>query len=192
MTLQRSLNGCVHSISCYSWLMSDRGNLLRDVMLETSTSQAELARASGVHQPSISQFLSGQVDFSDEQLARLLACMGRQLIVTRVASLAQLTRSERRSWSLHRRLSTHLNRHSLDEWRPTIERNLHRLRGGTTGEPHTKNLERWASLVTKGDLIGIKRALTGLDRDSIEMREVSPFGGVLSQEERAALLDEAS
>ncbi len=34
----------------------------------------------------------------------------------------------------------------------------------------------------------MQRVLTGLDRDSIEMREVSPFGGILSAEDRAEAL----
>jgi hypothetical protein len=37
-------------------------------------------------------------------------------------------------------------------------------------------------------VLGLHRVLTGLDRDSIEMREVSPMGGLLSQDERADLL----
>ena len=36
----------------------------------------EVARVSGVHQPSISQFLTSKVDLSDDQLDRLLCCMG--------------------------------------------------------------------------------------------------------------------
>ena len=50
--------------------MSSRGGLLREVMLETGTTQSELSRVSGVHQPSISQFISGKVELSDEQLER--------------------------------------------------------------------------------------------------------------------------
>jgi hypothetical protein len=54
------------------------------------------------------------------------------------------------------------------------------------GQPHERNLDRWESLVSRGDVPGLHRILTGLDRDSIEMREVSPLGGLLSQDERSA------
>ena len=37
----------------------------------------------------------------------------------------------------------------------------------------------------------LHRILTGLDRDSIDMREVSPMGGLLPQDERQAALQEA-
>lgn len=168
--------------------MSSRGDLLREVMLETSTTQCELSRVSGVHQPSISQFLSGKVELSDEQLDRLLSCMGYRLEIVRSPVVPELTRSERRSWRLHRRLSTHLTRTSLEQWRPTIKRNLKRLRGSVSGQPHERNLDRWTSLVERGEVPNLHRVLTGLDRDSIEMREVSPMGGLLSQDERTDVL----
>jgi transcriptional regulator with XRE-family HTH domain len=136
-----------------------RGELLREVMRETRTTQSELSRLSGVRQPSISQFLSGTVELSDDQLDRLLSCMGYRLQVTRRPVVPELTRSERRSWRLHCRLSVRLTPASLQEWRPVIERNLGRLRGS-------------------------------LDCDAIEMREVSPLGGLLPQDERQAALRE--
>jgi len=160
-------------------------------MLETSTTQLELSRLSGIHQPSISQFISGKVELSDEQLDRLLSCMGYRLEVVRRPVEPTLTRSERRSWQLHRRLSSQLTRTSLEQWRPTIERNVERLRDRVTGEPHVRHLDRWTSLVDEGDLRGLHRVLTGLDRDSIEMREVSPMGGLLTQEERREVLAKA-
>jgi hypothetical protein len=89
---------------------------------------------------------------------------------------------------LHRRLSSRLTRTSLEGWRPTIERNLGRLRGRVTGQPHQRNLERWRSLVEGGDVLGLHRVLTGLDRESIEMREVPPMSGLLSQDDRTDVL----
>lgn len=168
--------------------MSDRSGVLRTVMDETGTTQSELSRLSGVHQPSISQFLSDKVELSDEQLDRLLSCMGYRLEITRRPITPELTRSERRSWKLHRELAKHLTRPTLTQWQPTIERNLGRLRSNVTGEPHMRNLGRWKSLVSDGDIPGIHRVLTGLSRDCIEMREVSPMGGLLPDEQRIRVL----
>jgi hypothetical protein len=156
-------------------------------MRETRTTQVGLSRLSGVSQPSISQFLSGKVELSDEQLDRLLSCMGYRLEVTRRPVTPDLNRSEWRSWRLHCRLSSRLTAASLEEWRPTIEGNLERLRSCTTGQPHSRNLDRWSLLVDHGDLLGLHRVLTGLDRDSIEMREVSPMSGLLPESERQAV-----
>lgn len=177
-----------YSTRYYSSSMSSRSDILREVMLETGTTQSELSRVSGVRQSSISQFLSGKVNLSDEQLDRLLSGMGYRLEVVRRPVMPELTRSERRSWRLHRQVSTHLTRSSLKGWRTRIEGNLARLRGGVSGQPHLRNLDRWERLVEREDVPGLHRVLTGLDRDSIEMREVSPMGGVLSQEERSGVL----
>src|SRR6478736_4968154 len=108
--------------------MSSRGGLLRDVMLETSTTQSELSRISGVKQPSISQFVSGKVELSDEQLDRLLGCLGYRLEVVRRPVRPQLTRSERRSWLLHRQVSRQVDHRTLVRWGPVISENLRRLR----------------------------------------------------------------
>jgi hypothetical protein len=72
-----------------------------------------------------------------------------------------------------------------------LTKNLKRLRSSVQGEPHERNLKRWRTLVESRDLAGMHRVLTGLDRDSIEMREVSPFGGLLSTEERLDVLRQA-
>jgi len=116
---------------------------------------------SGVRQPSISQFLSGRGHLSDEQLDRLLSCMGYRLEVVRRRVRPELTRSEWRSWRLHRQLSTHLTRASLERWRSTVERNLERLRSTVRGQPHVRNLDRWESLLDHGDVPGLHRVLTG-------------------------------
>ncbi len=172
--------------------MSNKRYVLREVMLESGTSQSELSRLSGVWQSSISQFLSGKVHLSDDQLDRLLSCMGYRLEVVWLPAVPDLTRSEWRSWRLHRRLSTHLTQSALEQWRPRMERNLERLRGTVRGQPHLRNLDRWESLLDHGDVTGLHRTLTGLDRDSIEMREVSPVGGLLPNEERLEVLRMAS
>jgi transcriptional regulator with XRE-family HTH domain len=168
--------------------MTSRGDVLREVMRETRTTQSALSRLSGVHQPSISGFLSGRVDLSDEMLDRLLSCMGYRLEVVRRPVRPHLTRSVERSWALHRQLSTHLTAETLAIWRPTILRNVKRLQGGVKGQPHTRNLDRWRELVRNGDVSGLRRIMTGLDDDSIEMREVSPMGGLLPEDERTETL----
>ena len=171
--------------------MTSRSELLREVMVETSTTQSDLSRLSGVRQPSINGFLSERVHLSDEQLDRLLSCMGRRLEVIRRPVLPELTHSERRSWPLPRQLSTRLNRSSFEPWQPPIDRNMARLRDRITGQPHERSLQRWRDLVDRRDLPGLHRVLTGLDRESIEMREVSPLSGLLPDEVRRDVLQRA-
>jgi transcriptional regulator with XRE-family HTH domain len=161
-------------------------------MLETGITQSELSRISGVRQPSISQFVSGRGHLSDDMLDRLLSCMGYRLEVVRRPVKQDLGRSPERSWRLHRQLSMHLTRGTFSEWRPLMLRNLQRLRESTRGQPHLTNLDRWERLIQDGDLSDLRRVMIGLDTDSVQMREVSPMGGLLPQEERAEILRRAS
>ncbi len=177
----------VHSVGCYS-LGVDGREVLRDVMTGTGVSQSELSRMSGVRQPSISQFLSGRIEMSDEMLDRLLSCLGYRLEVVRRPIRVELDRSHLRSWRLHRQLTTHLEPDALEGWVPTIQRNVERLRRSVQGEPHVSNLDRWEVLVQQRDLPGLRRVMTGLDTDSVQMREVSPLGGLLPQAERSKVL----
>jgi transcriptional regulator with XRE-family HTH domain len=172
--------------------MSSRSDVLREVMLETGTTQSELSRISGVRQPSISQYLSGRGHLSDRMLDRLLACMGYHLEIVRRPVRPQLGRSPERSWRLHRRLATHLTPQTFQQWRPVMLRNLQCLRDGVRGQPHLRNLDRWQRLIQDGDLPGLRRVMTGLDPDSVQMREVSPMRGLLSQQERSEVLNQAS
>jgi transcriptional regulator with XRE-family HTH domain len=172
--------------------MIDRGEVLRAVMFETGITQSELSRISGVRQPSISQFLSGRGHLSDDMLDRLLCCMGYRLEVVRRPVKLELGRSPQRSWRLHRQLAMSLTPDSLSEWRPIMLRNLQRLWEHTRGQPHLRNLDRWQCLIESDDLPGLRRVMLGLDTDSIQMREVSPMGGLLPQEERAEVLRRAS
>jgi transcriptional regulator with XRE-family HTH domain len=172
--------------------VSSHGDVLREVMLETGTTQSELSRTSGVRQPSISQYLSGRARLSDRMLDRLLSCMGYHLEIVRRPVRPELGRSPERSWRLHRRLSTHLTPETFHEWRPIMLRNLQRLRDGVRGQPHLRNLDRWQRLIQDGDLSSLRRVMTGLDPDSVQMREVSPMRGLLSQEERSEVLSQAS
>lgn len=166
----------------------DGREVLREVMTESKVSQSELSRMSGVRQPSLSQFLSGRIEMSDEMLDRLLSCLGYRLEVVRRPVRVELDRSHLRSWRLHRQLATHLDRETLNAWVPTIRRNVERLRHTIRGEPHVSNLNRWERLVDDRDVLGLHRVMTGLDTDSVQMREVSPLSGLLPQSERSRVL----
>jgi hypothetical protein len=125
---------------------------------------------------------------SDDMLDRLLSCMGYGVEIVRRPVRRQPGRSTERSWRLHRQLCLHLTPKTLDGWRPIVLRNLQRLRESTRGQPHLRNLERWERLIRDGDLSTLRRVMTGRDTDSVQMREVSPMGRLLSQDERSEVL----
>jgi transcriptional regulator with XRE-family HTH domain len=123
--------------------MSSRSEILRQVMSETGTTQLRLSRLSGVGQPSISQFSSGRVGFTDAMLSRLVECMGFRLEVTRSPVQPHLSRSAERSWKLHRGLALHLTSLKLEEWAPIISLNITRIQAGIQGEPTSEMFPRF-------------------------------------------------
>jgi len=166
----------------------ERANILRQILSETGVTQTRLSELSGVKQSSLSQMLHGRIEMSDDMLSRLLSCLGYRLEVVRRPVRVELDRSNDRRWRMHERLARQLSSESWPHWRPTVQRNLKQLRALTKGEPHASNLERWSTLVASNDLSGIRRAMTGLDAESIGMREVSPLGGLLSEQDRLDVL----
>lgn len=165
-----------------------RSEILREVMAESGVSQSMLAELSGVKQPSLSQMLSGRIDMSDEMLDRLLSCMGYRLEVVRRPVRVKMDRSSERRWRMHERLARQLSEESWRRWRPIVTRNLKELRSSTRGEPHVRHLRRWGELVQSDDLRELRRVMTGVDAESIQMREVSPLGGLLGEEDRLDVL----
>lgn len=89
---------------------------------------------------------------------------------------------------LHRQLSGHLTSQTLTTWLPKLNRNLVRERESVRGSVHLRIVDRWRDLIERRDVLGQHRAMTGLDRSSIEMREVSPMGGLLSEDERRRIM----
>lgn len=72
---------------------------------------------------------------------------------------------------------------------PRILANLDRLETEVQGRPHIQNLARWRRLVEAGDVEGIRTVLVSMEVDGIEMREVFPMAGLLTEAERLAALD---
>lgn len=180
---------CIYSSQCYDPNM-ELSSILHDVMARTGMTQSRLSVLSGVKQPSLSQMLHGRIAMSDDMLDRLLSCMGYRLEVVRRPVPVELDHSTERRWRMHQPLLSQLSPDAVRQWRPVLTRNVERLRMSTRGEPHVRNIGRWSELVSSGDIRGIRRVMTGLDTDSIQMREVSPFGGLLPEDERQRVLME--
>ncbi|PBB08254.1 hypothetical protein CKW39_10665 [Kocuria sp. WRN011] len=97
--------------------------------------------------------------------------------------------SERRTLVLHRVLAERLDAATLASWTPRILANLDRLETGVQGRPHVQNLARWRRLVEAGHVEGIRAVLVSVEVNGIEMREVSPMAGILTEAERLAALN---
>lgn len=100
----------------------------------------------------------------------------------------EMNRSSLRTLMLHRSLASKLDENALSSWTPRILQNLERLGNSVQGHPHVDNLGRWRRIVETHDVETLRTVLESTDPGSIEMREVSPMGGLISQEERLSIL----
>lgn len=172
-----------YNIYCYSCGMN-RSDILRIGMERTETSQSELSRVTGVPQGRISNYVTGKLEPSEGMLDRLLGGLGVQVSV--VIEPVQMERTKLRSWRLHRTILQKLSG-GEPEWE-RMDHNLERLRSVIQGQPHERNLDRWQRIVDTRNLREFRRVLTDLSTDGIEMREVSPMSGTLTEEERRQVL----
>ncbi|GAB98274.1 hypothetical protein KILIM_121_00010 [Kineosphaera limosa NBRC 100340] len=156
-------------------------------MESTGTSQVELSRLTGLPASKISRYVSGKLEPSEPTLDLLLSSLG--LRVDFDVSPVLLERTKRRSWLLHREISEKLGRSGIDElgWE-RMQRNLDRVRSNIHGLVHERNLDRWQYIVDQRSLRALHRALVDISPDGIEMREVSPMTGFLTEDERLGVL----
>lgn len=143
---------------------------------------------SGVKQPNISAYLSGQKPIGNIVLQRLLGCLGYRAEYTLTVEKPQLTRHEKRSWALHRHISIRYTDSDFRAIKPRLLANLDLVWEMSQGEPYETNILEWREVIDRDDWLEIRQVLTGLDCHSIEMREVSPMRGLLSDSERREVL----
>ncbi len=164
----------------------NRSEILRLATRQAGATQSGLSRVTGVPQSRISRYLSGHLEPSEETLGTLLSALGLTVSVT--VAPVPMERTKLRSWMLHRRIGEKLAR-GLDEedWQ-RMARNLVRVRANTQGEPHESNIDRWQQIIDARDVRTLRRVLIDTSTQGIEMREVSPMTGFLTEEERLDVL----
>ena len=156
-------------------------------MDSTGTSQVELSRLTGLPPSKISRYVSGKLEPSEPTLNLLLSSLG--LMVNVELSPVPMERTKRRSWLLHRQISHKLGNTGIEDsgWE-RMQRNLDRVRSNIQGPIHERNLDRWQQLIDGRSLRDLKRVLVDTSTDGIEMREVSPMTGFLTEDERLGIL----
>lgn len=147
----------------------------------TGVTQKTLAEKAGTSQPAIALYESGSKSPTWATLQKIASSQGLEAVVS---YLPQLTREDRRSLSYHAAVAQILRR----EPSSTIKRAKNLLSKMSVHHPGAKSLFRrwreWLNLPTER-LISNMLDLEVLSR---EMRQVSPFAGLLKPHERARIL----
>jgi transcriptional regulator with XRE-family HTH domain len=140
-------------------------------MDSTGLSQVELSRLTGLPQSKISRYVSGRLEPSEPTLDLLLSSLGLRVDVD--VSPVPMERAERRSWLLHRQVSRKLGTTGIDD---------------SGWQRMQRNLDRWQRIIDSRSLRDLQRVLVDTSTDGIEMREVSPMTGFLTEDERLSVL----
>jgi transcriptional regulator with XRE-family HTH domain len=166
----------------------NRSEVLRRGLSLTGVSQSELSRLTGVPQSKVSRYVTGRLEPSEPTLDQLMSGLGLQ--VSFDVAPVRMERTKLRGWMLHREVSRKLST-SLGEpeWE-RMRRNLDQVRAHTQGQPHERNLDRWQRIIESRDLRELRHVLLDTSTDGIEMREVSPMSGFLTDDERLKVLEQ--
>lgn len=150
---------------------------LRD---RTGVTQAALAKAAATSQPTIAAYEAGQKSPTLQTLRRLARSVGCEMAVEFHPAM---TREDRRSLALHRAIADRLANDPgpvLARARATLARMLDRQSGAAA------LLREWEVLLDR-PLEALLPALTDPSGWARELRHVTPFAGVLTAAERAAV-----
>lgn len=143
--------------------------------------QQDLARKAGTSQPTIALYESGEKSPSVSTLQRLAESLGFELVVNYVP---KLTREDRRSLAYHQSIAKILRQSPST----VIQRARRTLAHQRKDHPHAaKLLDQWQAWLDLpiDELIARMLDAGMMGRD---MRQVTPFAGVLTPQERVRIL----
>ncbi len=167
--------------------MSTTSDILRSVRADSGLSQRDLAALGGTSAATVAMYETGKKEPRISTLQRLVGAMGADLVIE---VKPRLTVNERRSLELGRvvaerfaadpQRSRGLARRNLARWR--------RQRPGSRTEGYWAEWER----ILDGPDEGVIEILTSTSQSARDLRQASPFAGLLSDKERMAAFTRAN
>lgn len=163
----------------------DVGAALRNCRERAGLSQQLLADMAGTSQPTVAAYESGRVTPNVSTLDRLLAACGYAIDIVPDIHSPRWTRVEEKSLAIHRQIAARL----LQDPEATIAKarsNLDQLRNADRGHA-ARWLDEWDDLLGRptDELVTAMLART---QHAIDLRQMTPFAGVLTDAERTRAL----
>lgn len=156
--------------------------LLRQAREQAGLSQRELARRGHTSSATVSQYESGAKAPRIDTLERLLAVCGRRLELRAVPRKSNRDRAAARSLALHQAVARRLE-DDPEAVLVAARRNLATMRSIHADGSADRWLEAWAILLD-GPVVEVVRALTDGSEAAHELRQNTPFAGILTASER--------
>lgn len=155
-------------------------NPIRTLRLRAGLTQAEIARAVGTSQPAIAAYETGRRSPTLRTLQAMARALGFDITV---AFVPPLTREDRRSLMLHEEIAARLTAEPED----VLARARRNLRRMESSHPDAAPLlGEWRTVLGQS-VGGIAELLVDPRPHARDLRQVTPFAGVLSAAERAAV-----
>lgn len=159
-------------------------DLLRACRTRAGITQRSLADAARTSQPTIAAYEAGRVTPNVDTFERLLEACGCTLQVAD-AEAPRWSRVEEKSLAIHRLIAARL----LSSPSSVLEKarsNLTSLRPSDRGHA-ARLLEEWAAILDQ-PLDAIVTAMLARTQHGIDLRQMTPFAGVLTDDERRKAL----
>ena len=153
---------------------------VRRLRSRASVTQAELAQAAGTSQPTVSAYEAGRKSPTLETLRRLASS---QRLEASVAFHPPMTREERRSLALHEAIAERVRQ----DPEPALAQARATLSSMAAGPAGSSQLFREWHVLLDRPLEALLPLLTDPDPWARALRHVTPFAGILSAAERAAV-----
>lgn len=166
----------------------DAAALVRQARQRAALSQRELARRAGTSSATISLYEAGRKAPRIDTLDRLLGACGHHLELRAVPVSASLDRNATRSLALHRVIAERLHA-DPDAVLSAARRNLATMRAANADGSADHWLDNWAALL-EGPVAAVVGVLTEPGEGAQELRQNTPFAGVLTPRERWAVYRE--
>jgi len=152
---------------------------VRNLRSLAEVTQAELARAAGTSQPTVAAYETGSKSPRLSTVERLATSVGKEAVVVFVAPL---TREDRQSLALHRAIAKQLQR-DPEPVLQAAEKNLERM---SKQHPHAHELlDEWRHILAR-PIESIIETMNDPSVHARDLRQVTPFAGVISAAERTA------
>jgi transcriptional regulator with XRE-family HTH domain len=164
--------------------------MIRDARRAAGVSVRELARRCEVKPATVQSWERSEEDGAIQlsTLRRALGAMHQRLVVDTEPRFAR--REQRLGFEFHRAVLDKLLKNPDDTIASAAER-LPRLKAAVRGDLAEGWMLEWQALIDARDLRKLEAVMTGADPRSIDLRQVSPFDGVLTRDERARVMERA-
>ena len=163
----------------------DVSGTLRKCRAQAGLSQQALADAAGTSQPTVAAYEAGRVTPNVDTFTRLLEACHHMIDIVPEARAARWTRVEEKSLAIHRQIAARL----LSDPTTTLKKarsNLNLLRAADRGNA-TRLLNEWSALLDQ-PVDEIVTAMLARTQQGIDLRQMTPFAGVLTDAERRKAL----